>query len=469
MKETILISPPAKWMHADIPYPPLGVAYLSAVSNLMGVETQIIDAQFSEYDGKMNNLINGKVEQLIGITSTLIQLPEALKIAKRVKASNPRSMVALGGAGPNCLPSEELFRYSGKDVDVVCQGEGESTWQDIISRFIGSTNRNGELSKPSYLFEGVPGTLVRDETGYIQNVPRAQIQDLDTIPMPDLNGIEAERYIELWRKNGGMGSISIFPSRGCPFSCIFCDKTIFGKKFRHHSPKRIVDEMERISQEYKPIDDIFLFDDNLSTNRKVMTEVCSEIEARNLKVNWSCQARVNTVDGDLLKVMAHAGCKEIYFGIETVSPKLIEFLNKGISLEQAIDAIAASRQAGIKPGCFFIVGIPGETKTDIRLLEQFVNQTKPSYIGFSVLIPFPGTKLFEQTKHMIRPDLRDKYENWDDTRTSIYKDGTFEVPPQKSISYLEESFKKMLETSQVDYNQSQFVIHRYDDIEDGKT
>ena len=263
MKETVLISPPAKWMHADIPYPPLGIAYLAAISRELGIETSVIDAQFPAYSSKMNELDNHQQAHLIGITSTLLQLPEAVNIAKRVKESNPNSIVVMGGAGPNCLAPEELFRYSGDSIDVVCQGEGELTWKDIVTRFLGSANKDQELAKPKYLFENVPGTIIRDGAGYIQNPSRPQVQNLDTIPMPDLKAIEAEKYVELWRKNGGMGSISIFPSRGCPFSCVFCDKTIFGKKFRHHSPERIVDEIERITKEYKPIDDIFLFDDNL--------------------------------------------------------------------------------------------------------------------------------------------------------------------------------------------------------------
>lgn len=462
-KETVLVSPPAKWMHADIPYPPLGIAYLSAISNELGIETSVIDAQFPDYSSKMSELDKQQKTRLIGITSTLIQLPEAINIAKKVKVSNPNSVVVLGGAGPNCLAPEVLFQYSDDSVDLVCQGEGEMTWKEIVSRFVGSDNKNGELNKPQYLFENVQGTLIKDGSSYIQNHSRPQIENLDTIPMPDLKAIEAEKYIELWRKNGGMGSISIFPSRGCPFSCIFCDKTIFGKRFRHHSPGRIVDEMERIARDYKPIDDIFLFDDNLSTNREVMTNMCLEIERRNLKVNWSCQARVNTVDYELLKTMSRAGCGEIYFGVESASPHLLKYLGKNISPEQAIEAITLSRKAGMKPGCFLMVGVPGETKEDIDVLEKFIQQSQPSYVGFSVLIPFPGTELFERSKHLIKPELLGKYEDWDDTRKSIYKDGTFEVSPEKSISRLEESFKTMLSTTQTDYNPSQFVIHRYDE------
>ena len=190
--------------------------------------------------------------------------------------------------------------------------------------------------------------------------------------------------------------------------------------------------------------------------------MCSEIEKRNLKVNWSCQARVNTVDSELLQVMARAGCKEIYFGVESASPNLLEFLGKNISPQQAVEAITLSRKAGIKPGCFLMVGIPGETKDDIDTLEKFIYRAKPAYVGFSVLTPFPGTELFRSTKHLIKPELLNQYENWDDTRKSIYQDGVFEVDPEKSISRLEESFKRMLSATNIDFNPSQFVINRYD-------
>lgn len=458
-----LISPPAKWMHSDIPYPPLGIAYLSAIGKKIGVKINVINGQFTEFPGKMAELLDKRGPQLVGISATLMQLPDSIVLAKKIKASNPYTLVVFGGTGPNCLSPERFFTYADNSVDLVCKGEGELTWTDIMQRFLGSDNQRKELLKPQHVFDGIPGTVLFTKDQIQINPPRAQIQDLDTLPFPDLEAIEASRYIELWRKNGGMGSISIFPSRGCPYGCVFCDKTIFGRKFRHHSPARIVNEMERITTDYKLVDDIFLFDDNLSTQRGAMLALCKEIKSKGLEVSWSCQARVNTVDLELLKAMYNSGCKEIYFGIEAATEKLLTYLGKNISIDQAAQAISWTREVGIKPGCFFMVGVPTETKEDIEAIASFIRQTKPAYTGFSVLTPFPGTELYKRTQSLIRSELLGHFDQWDDTRSSIYKDNTFAVNPKVSIKYLEKVFRDMIEEGKIDHNPSQFVIHRYDE------
>ena len=135
-----------------------------------------------------------------------------------------------------------------------------------------------------------------------------------------------------------------------------------------------------------------------------MLGLCQEIQSKGLEVSWSCQARVNTVDPELLKTMYDSGCKEIYFGIEAATEKLLTYLGKNISIDQATQAMTWAREVGMKPGCFFMVGVPTETKEDIEAIAAFVCQVKPSYIGLSVLIPFPGTELYTRTHSLIKPE-----------------------------------------------------------------
>lgn len=464
--DSYLLSPTSKWMHSEIPYPPLGVAYLSSAGKEIDISSQIIDGQFTK------NLSRHVLETalsykpiLVGISSTLLQLPDAVKTAREIKVAKSASIVVFGGTGPNCLPPDELYKYAGDCIDAVGIQEGEFTWQDILKKYAGSLDKDGELFNPAYLFKDVAGLLINTGDEFVSTAPRPLVRNLDTLPMPDLEGIDAKKYIETWRTNGGMGSISLLPSRGCPFGCIFCSKTISGRVFRHHSPERIVDEMERITHGFgfdSSQDEIFLFDDNLSTKRKVMIEVCESLIRRRLKVNWSCQARVNTVDAEMLSLMAAAGCREIYYGVEAVTPNLLKFLGKGITADQAAEAIQISRSVGMKPGIFLIVGIPGEKKRDIEAMANFIRGTKPAYVGFSTLIPFPGTELYERTSHLIRPELRQQYGVWDDTRYSVYQSGVFEMDPQQSIAYLNNVFKETLATYEVDHNPSQFVLTRYD-------
>lgn len=465
-KNVLLVAPKFNWMHADIPYPPLAASYLSATTNEIGIRTTLADGTFpQEYQQRIEDACYKRGPQLIGISSTFLQLGEGLRVARQVKEANPESLVVMGGAGPNCIPPKIFFEAAGNAVDIVSVGESEHTWKEIVETFFGYT---GKRRKIHQAFEGVRGTVINNGEQLV-NPPRELIKDLDTLPLPDLDIINAKRYIETWKKNGGMGSISLFPSRGCPSSCIFCDKTIFGKKFRVHSPERIVNEMERIATEYGPVDDIFFFDDNLTTDKRVMQNVCREVIHRNLRVGWSCQARMNTVDGETLRLMKAAGCTDVYFGLESTSPGLLKYLNKGITMETARNAISMCKKAGLRPGLFLLTGIPGETQEDAKLMEDFVRETKPSYVGFSVLLPFPGTELYRRTQDQIRPELKvtpelindpERLQEWDDTRSSVYSEGTFSTNPRETIERIEGQFKQMVEQENIDHEPSQFVIER---------
>ncbi|MFH1561205.1 MAG: radical SAM protein [Patescibacteria group bacterium] len=457
-EKIILISPPSSWIYGDIPYPPLGIATLSAMTKqAVGTYPTIIDGQLSDYKDRLKKTLTDTTPLVVGISSTLLQLPKALKVAKQFKSKNKNTMVIIGGAAPSCMSPANFFKYSEDVVDAIVFGEGDYTWQEITQKILGD-----RTLKTNKLLKNIQGTAFKVGSDIVVNTPRPRITQLDKLPMPDFDGIRAQEYINLWKKNGGFGSISIFPSRGCPFLCTFCDKSVFGNRFVHQSPKRIADEMHRITKKFYNLDEIFLFDDNLSTNEQVMINLCEQIEKRCLNVRWSVQARVDTVNEKMLKKMYHAGCRDIYFGIETASKKLLEFIKKGFSVEQAKETVRLCHKVGINPGAFFIVGIPGETKQDIETIAKFIKEVKPKHIGFSVLTPFPGTQLYKNTQQLIRPELLNKYEAWDDTRRSVYKKGTFEVDPKMSIQYLDAIFHQTLKENKMSVDQSQFVIKRYD-------
>ncbi len=461
-----LITPKFNWIYGDIPYPPLAVSYLSAVTNEIGVRTTSVDGTFPrEYERKIDEICQKSGPILVGISSTFLQLGEGIRVAKKIKQANKESVVVMGGAGPNCIPNETFFKAADGAVDMISVGESENTWKEIVIEFLGYNGRRDQVVDT---FRGIKGTILNSPEPVI-NPPREFIKDLDTLPMPDLDVIDARRYIETWKKNGGIGSMSIFPSRGCPFSCIFCDKTIFGRKFRVHSPTRIANEMERLVTEYGPIDDIFLFDDNLTTDKKAMRNVCQEILDRKLKVGWSCQARMDTVDEETLRMMHAAGCTDVYFGLEATSDSLLGYLNKKITVEKARYVIDLTKKAKLRPGIFLLTGIPGETEADAKAMMDFVVETKPSLLGFSVLLPFPGTELYRQTKDKIKPELGispelindpKRLRQWDDTRCSVYQEGVFKTDPKKSIEDIELAFKEMVVRDQVSHDPSQFIINR---------
>jgi radical SAM superfamily enzyme YgiQ (UPF0313 family) len=221
------------------------------------------------------------------------------------------------------------------------------------------------------------------------------IEDLDTIPFParhivKTNGYRAAIY-------SGDKCTAMVSSRGCPHQCTFCvwPNTLYGHRFRARSAKNVVDEMEEVEKKYG-IDEVYFDDDTFTINRKRVMEICRLIRERDLHVSWIVQARVDTVDREVLMAMRDAGCHYILFGIESGSPEMLARMKKRITLDKAREAIRLCNELGIKSQAFFLFGIPGETKETIQQSIDFAKELGASTVQFAVAIPQPGSPLYEE-------------------------------------------------------------------------
>ena len=187
-------------------------------------------------------------------------------------------------------------------------------------------------------------------------------------------------------------------SRGCPFQCIFCSSSrFFGKKYRTRTTKNVVDEMEYLVSEYKPRS-IEFSDDEFTLNRKRVEEICDEIKSRGLDIGWACSSRVDTISRSLLKKMKRAGCFLIYYGIESGSQRILNFIKKGIRIDQIVKAVRWTKEAGIKALGSFIIGFPDETREEIEETIKFSKKLNLDYAQFSIATPYPGTELYQIAK-----------------------------------------------------------------------
>ena len=156
----------------------------------------------------------------------------------------------------------------------------------------------------------------------------------------------------------------MFTSRGCPFPCTFCDRPQYGKKFRARSAKNVVDEMAACVE--MGIEEVMVYDDTFTVNRRRVIDICDEIVSRGLKFSWDIRTRVDTVDEDMLTKLSDSGCKQIHFGVEAGTEKILKILNKGISVEQIEKVFNICRQLKMKTLAYFMIGMPTETKEDIE-------------------------------------------------------------------------------------------------------
>ncbi|MEM3956366.1 MAG: radical SAM protein [Candidatus Bathyarchaeia archaeon] len=383
----ILINPPsrsAELFDIGIKAPPIGLAYLASMLERSGYEVKIIDAPALDLQvPQVRDIVNREQPEIIGITASTPMIYDAYAVAKAAKEVCPNSTVILGGPHPTFLPIETLQECPA--VDIVCIGEGEETIVEV-----------SEAIKKRMDLSNVRGIAFRKKDGEIvRTEPRPLIKDLDSIPFPAWHLLPMDKYTVLGKK---AMVCHVMSSRGCPFQCIFCSSSrIFGRKYRARSAKNVVDEIEFLVSEYNP-KSIEFSDDEFTLNQRRVEEICEEIKKRGIDITWACGSRVDTISRSLLEKMKKAGCSFIYYGIESASQRILNFIKKGITIEQIRRAVMLTKDIGIKIMGSFIVGFPDETREEIKNTLAFPKKLKVDYVQFTIATPYPGTELYEMAE-----------------------------------------------------------------------
>ncbi len=378
MKVLLIQPPPRQLIREDIIVPPLGIAYLAAVLGDKGYKVTIIDAFAEGLDiHSLEERIKAVTPDIIGITGMTPVIDNAFRVANI--ARRYARYIIMGGPHVSVV-RDKIFDQC-PDIDYAIQGEGEISLPLLLDAL--------EFDKD---IGDVPGLITRGS----KNPPAPFVEDLDGIPFPARHLLPNERYRYILSR----GRVTtMFTSRGCPYHCIFCDKAVFGSKWRYRSASNVLDEIELVNKEFK-INSIIIYDDLFTVKKERVIEICQGMLERGLKVEWKCEGRVNIVDEETLRWMKRAGCSMIAYGVESGNQKGLDYLNKGTKIEQIKRAFGLTRKAGIKPMAYFVLGIPVETYEDELGTIEFAKKIRPAYAQFSVLSPTPGTKLYDDAVKM---------------------------------------------------------------------
>ena len=251
----------------------------------------------------------------------------------------------------------------------------------------------------------MPGVVVAAaDGGAAAAPPRPFAADLDALPFPARDLLPNAAYIRHGRRRYGYAVTTVMSSRGCPFACEFCSNVVFGSSYRERSPASVVDEIEEaLALGY---DRIAFSDDVFTMRRERVAAVCDEIERRGLRFAWECLARVDGVDRATAARMRRAGCRTVFFGIESGSDEVLRLMRKGITAAQARDAVWAAHDAGLEVGAFFILCYPGETDETVLETLRFAGSLPLDYLGLSMPYPLPGTPLRERMEGRVTGESR---------------------------------------------------------------
>jgi anaerobic magnesium-protoporphyrin IX monomethyl ester cyclase len=358
-------------------FPPLGLGYIAAYLGKHGISVQIIDCTFLKQDEALKRIIDSK-PRIIGIQSMYSMKEKTLELAKHLRPYC--ELLVAGGALVTTEPSEFLDEF-----DVAVIGEGEVTMLELINGFIA----NGDISK-------VNGIAFREKvTGKIKKTPSRELHEtLDDFPNPERKLFENKAYQNYYKKNFGYTTTAIMSSRGCPFSCDFCSKPVFGSHFRARAASKVVDEVEEaIALGYSRI---WFGDDCFTLKQERLFEICEEIIQRGLKISWECLSRVDTLDETTVKKMKQAGCLRMFFGIESGDISILALMKKQITIKQVQNALSLCKSNGIQAGAFFIIGYPGESDKTVLTTLKFASTLPLEYLSFTMPYPIPGTTLYEK-------------------------------------------------------------------------
>jgi anaerobic magnesium-protoporphyrin IX monomethyl ester cyclase len=390
LKKVLLLNPPLSAslrggalkaaVAKSIPY---GLLSLASVIRKAGYRVSILDATNLELGVEETvRAIADMRPDYLGITTVTLSVENAAAVSTKIKARLPGIIVLAGGAHVSSAPTETMQRLRSFDVGVM--GEGEETILEVLSYLDDGRS-----------LDGVPGVIFRKDGAVVRNKRRPLIQDLDALPLPawDLLRGMPEFYRPSAPSHVRLPSTTIVTSRGCNGNCLFCNsKALFGR-LRCFSADYVVAMINHLIGSYG-IRDISIYDDNFILDRERVERICRAMIDARLDLTWSCYSRADQGDPGLFSLMKRAGCWQVSFGIESGSQKILDFIRKGITLEQVRRTVVATKRAGIRTRGFFIMGHLLETPDTIQETIRFMNEIPLDDFHFTYFTPLPGTPAY---------------------------------------------------------------------------
>lgn len=413
------ITVPDDWKGITFFDPPLGLAYVASVLCKEGYDVDILDAgiegwrKINSHNGRkyvglsfenISRIIARKAPDVVGITSLSVDASNGTEIARSAKQVNKDIKVVWGGTHATVIPEKVLAEES---TDFVVTGEGEYTMLELVR----------ELESPSPDFSRIKGLGYKHNQRLHINPTREWIRDLDQLPLPAHDLLKYPLYFEAVRYLQGARGFhprraTVITSRGCPYTCNFCSvRQVMGRTYRYRSAENVVREIEILINNYG-ITNIGFEDDNISLNRARFERICVLIIEKELPVTWDAPngIRADTLDESLLRKMKKSGCTGINLAPEVGDQDVLEnIVGKKLDLESVEEVVQICKDIDLAVGCFFMVGLIGETKHNMQKTVEFACRLRElGAVTFCFIAqPYYGSTLYNQAKekgYLLRAD-----------------------------------------------------------------
>ncbi len=360
---------------------PLGLGYLASYLVSKNIDVIIADIRYGSRERFKKILIDYRPD-IVGISCMTPNQNEAYDTARTVKTILGKSLVIMGGVHATFMYDEILRNV--KEIDAVVIGEGEVTLCELCREWSKSNSVDG--------FSCINGVAFRKNGTVAVTPPRERIDQLDELPYPAFDRVVLPDIRDYLNQSN---ELPVLTSRGCPFQCAFCSTSVMhGKRYRKRDPVKTVDELEYLKNRYNPENFSFV-DDTFTVDRERIRTICHEIIRRKLDINWGCSARADTLTPELVKLMSSAGCKGVFFGIESLDDEVLKKIKKGFQANRAVRMVKLLMDEGITVDVSFILGLPGDNLKNTERIYNFVKRYKLNgRVLINTLQILPGTDMY---------------------------------------------------------------------------
>ncbi|MGZ3838791.1 MAG: B12-binding domain-containing radical SAM protein [Flavisolibacter sp.] len=394
---------PKQWKLGQ-PYAPLGTLYAASKMRENGYPVFFHDVLFEEgpesilpairqhqpcyvviYDDGFNYLTKMCLTNMREAAFTMIRIARQNQCTVIISSSDA---------------SDHFEKYLEAGADFVLIGEGEQTLADLISLLDG--NPGG--------VDQVDGIVFKKDGVTVRTRKRDLIRNLDELPLPAWDLVDLPAYKSMWLRHAGFFSINLVTTRGCPYKCNWCAKPIYGNRYNARSPQNVVQELKML-QQWFGFDHVWFCDDIFGLKPGWVAEFSRLVRKEGLDFRFKIQSRADLLlEPEEVAALARAGCQQVWMGAESGSQKILDAMDKGITVTQIEKATRLLKQSGIRPSFFIQFGYLGETKEDIELTVEMISRLLPDQIGISVSYPLPGTRFYEKVKDQLKEKA-----NWSDS------------------------------------------------------
>jgi len=406
--------------------PPMGILYLAAyLRTKFDLDIKLVNQRAENYtEDEVARQAVAFQADVVGFGTLTTSGRAFCELTRKVRQGLPNALILLGG--PHTWAFQEKV-MEGTEADAAVIGEGERAFEQILTAWF---EGGRDLSQ-------VPGLIWRDRDGQIIRNPGRvpPIEDLDALPFPAYDLIDIRTY---WRLQSmppiaRRRYISLLSSRGCPYQCMWCHN-IFGKRFRSHSPERMVDEIQHYMRTYG-IDDVEFIDDIFNLDRDRVIRFCELAQRRNLrfKIAFPNAVRSDILDQEVVDALVDTGLYFCSFALEAGSPRIQEYTGKRLNIPRFLKGIDMAVGRGVFANGFAMLGFPTETEADLRQTIDVVCGSKLHTCSFFTVMPFPNTRLYEEVMRTHPEKLTNI--NYENTDFALIRINLSDVPDEVLYAY----------------------------------